>query len=296
MNKKRLRFWLLLGGIFVAPLGLFSTKMLPWSNENTGAMFMQELTYPFTWLWHAGTNGVAKTWNRYIALQDAERENEALRSEMEGLRVKLLDHEEQSVELNRLRQLSGFAEKLEDKYTVAEVLSGQKNSPFRTIRISKGSLDGIAAGMPVITGEGVVGRIVRVGTRMSDVQLLVDYDSNIDILIQRNRIRGVLGGFASEECRLHLQRGTEVKIGDTLITSGIVGSFPKGLPIGKVVKISFETDNVSQVITVEPWVDHRRLEEVIVLLRPDPDLERIIQTAGADWLEKSTSVSPLAGG
>lgn len=296
MTKKRFRFWFLLGGIFIAPLAFFSTKMLPWSGENRGAMAIQELTYPFAWLWHNSIKGVSRTWQRYVTLQDAERENEHLKAEMEGLRVKLLDHEEKTVELNRLRKLAGFTEKLEDQYTVAEVVMGQRNSPFKTIRISKGSLDGIAPGMPVITSEGVVGRTIRVGAKMSDVQLVVDYDSNIDILVQRNRIRGVLSGFATEDCRLHLQRGTEVKIGDTLITSGIVGSFPKGLPVGKVVKISFETDNVSQVVTVEPWVDHKRLEEVIVLLRTDPDLERIVQTAGPEWLENSTSIQTSAGG
>lgn len=295
MNK-RLRFWFLLGGIFIAPLALFSTKMTPWGAENRGVMIFQEISYPFTWLWHTSVHGIASSWDRYIGLRDAARENEALKSEMHELKVKLLDYQEKSVELNRLRKLAGFTEKLPDKFTVAEVIVGQRNSPFKTIRISKGSKDGVMPGMPVITSEGVVGRIIRTATMMSDVQLVVDYDSNVDILIQRNRVRGVLSGFATEDCRLHLQRGTEVKIGDTLITSGIVGSFPKGLPVGKVVKISFETDNVSQVITVEPWVDHRRLEEVIVLLRSDPDLERIVQTAGPDWIEKSTNVNAATGG
>jgi rod shape-determining protein MreC len=148
--------------------------------------------------------------------------------------------------------------------------------------------------MPVVSSNGIVGKVIRAGFKFSDVQLIVDYDSNVDVLVQRNRIRGVLGGYANESCRLTLQRSAEVRIGDTLVTSGIVGSFPKGLPVGKVIRISFETDNVSQVITVEPWVDHRRLEEVIVLLRDDPELSRIAEAGGADWIE--TSTNPAAGG
>ncbi len=294
MFGKKLKFWILLGGIFVAPLALFSTKMTPWDANSSFGMVVQEITYPFAWLWSSAVRGTGSAWRHYIALHDAAVENDALKSQMNELKVRLLDHEEKTVELNRLRKLSGFTEQMEDKFIVAEVLLGQRNSPFKTIRVSKGTLDGIRPGMPVVTAEGAVGRIIRSGTKMSDVQLLVDYDSNLDVLIQRNRVRGVLSGFATQECRLHLQRGTEVKIGDTLITSGIVGSFPKGIPVGKIVKISFESDNVSQMITVEPWVDHRRLEEVIVLKRSDPDLERIVQSGGPDWIEKSTD--PATGG
>ena len=289
MLGRKLKFWFLLGGIFIAPLALFSTKMAPWDANSRFGMIAQEITYPFAWLWNTAVRGTGSAWDRYISLHHAAEENEALKAQMNELKVKLLDHEEKTVELNRLRKLAGFTEQMEDKFTVAEVLMGQRNSPFKTIRVSKGTLDGVLPGMPVVTAEGAVGRIIRSGTKMSDVQLLVDYDSNIDVLIQRNRIRGVLSGFATQECRLHLQRGTEVKIGDTLITSGIVGSFPKGIPIGKIVKISFESDNVSQMITVEPWVDHRRLEEVIILQRTDPDLERIVQSGGPDWIEKSTN-------
>ncbi|MCX6125292.1 MAG: rod shape-determining protein MreC [Proteobacteria bacterium] len=296
MSKKQIRLFFLIGGIFLAPLVLFSTKMNPWTQGDYGSSLFQEITYPFAWVWHASITTVGDHWNRYVMLQGAANENAHLKIELEDLRVKLLSQNELSVEVNRLRKLAGFTERLDDKYTIAEVLLGQRNTAFKTIRISKGAMDGLATGMPVITSDGIVGRLIRVGAKMSDVQLIVDYDSNIDILIQRNRIRGVLSGFAAEDCRLHLQRGTEVKIGDAVITSGIVGSFPKGLPVGKVVKISFETDNVSQVITVEPWVDHRRLEEVIVLLRKDPDIELIIKTAGTEWIDKSTNAAAVATG
>jgi rod shape-determining protein MreC len=295
MSKKRLRLVILIGGIFLAPLALFSTKLNIWKQQDPGDAIFQELTYPFTWLWHTTFTGIASNWSRYIALNDAQVENESLKAQLLNLKVKLLDYEEQSLEVSRLRTLVNFSAKIEDKYTVAEVITGQKDSIFKAIRISKGSLDGVAAGMPVITTEGVVGKVIRVGLKMADVQLIVDYDSNIDILIQRSRIRGVLSGFANEECRLQLQRGTEIKIGDTLITSGIVGSFPKGVPVGRVVKISFENDNVSQVITVEPWVDHRRLEEVVILLRPDPELARIVETAGKEWLDKTVNTDAIGG-
>jgi len=296
MGQKRLRFWFVLAGVFIIPLMFFSTQLTPWGSGtgSRAASIAQDLSYPFAWVWHELSSGLDTAWERYVNLSGKSRENERLKSELTALKAKTLDYDERLNEVNRLRQLAGFSQSLQDKYLAAEVFTGQQSLPFRTIRISRGGLDGVKTGMPVIAANGAVGRVIRTGLKFSDVQLLVDYDSNIDVLIQRNRIRGVLGGFANENCRLHLQRGAEVRIGDTIVTSGIVGSFPKGIPVGKVVRISFETDNVSQIIHVEPWIDHRRLEEVIVLLREDPELGRIAEAGGADWLDKS--MSPASGG
>jgi rod shape-determining protein MreC len=286
MKQKRFRFWLLVASIFIAPLMFFSTQFTPWTNGGASrlAILVQDFSYPFAWVWRETTTNIGKSWERYLNLSGKSHENESLHHQVAELTARMLDYEERLQEVNRLRQLAGFAETIKDKYVAAEVFTGQRALPFKTIRVTKGSSDGVKVGMPVVNASGAVGRIIRTGIKFSDVQLLVDYDSNIDVLVQRNRIRGVL----------HLQRTAEVKIGDTLVTSGIVGSFPKGIPVGKVVRISFETDNVSQVITVEPWVDHRRLEEVIILLRDDPELGRIAEAGGADWFEKS--MSPSTGG
>lgn len=296
MGQKRIRFWLMLTGVFIAPLMFFSTQLKPWGDGSgsRAVTLVQDFSYPFAWVWHELSTGLDKAWERYVDLSGKSRENERLKSELTILKARTLDYDERLNEVNRLRQLAGFTQTMQDKFLAAEVFTGQQSLPFRTIRISRGSSDGVRAGMPVIASQGVVGRVIRAGFKFSDVQLLVDYDSNIDVLIQRNRIRGVLGGFANENCRLHLQRGAEVRIGDTLVTSGIVGSFPKGIPVGKVVRISFESDNVSQIIYVEPWIDHRRLDEVVVLLREDPELGRIAEAGGADWLDKS--MKPAAGG
>lgn len=295
-GQKRFRFWMLIAGIFVAPLMFFSSQFSPWGpgNGSRAATLLQDISYPFAWVWHSLYTGIDTSWNRYVDLSGKSKENERLHQEVIALRARQLDYDERLNEVNRLRQLAGFTQSIHDHFVAAEVFMTQRALPFKTIRISRGSLDGVKIGMPVIAATGVVGRVIRSGLKFSDVQLLVDYDSNIDVLVQRNRIRGVLGGYANENCRLHLQRNAEVKIGDTLVTSGIVGGFPKGLPVGKVVRISFETDNVSQVITVEPWVEHRRLEEVIVLLRDDPELGRIAEAGGADWMEKAMNAN--AGG
>jgi rod shape-determining protein MreC len=291
MGQSRIRFWLLIFGLFSAPLMFFSTQFAPWGGDSVSrsATLIQDLSYPFAWTWHEMSSGIENAWDRYFHLLGKSRENGLMKTEIAQLKSRLLDYDERLNEVNRLRSLAGFTQAIPDKFVAAEVLNGQRSLPFRTIRVSKGSADNIKVGMPVIASAGAVGRVMRTGLYFSDVQLLVDNDSNIDVFVQRNRIRGVLGGYASESCRLHLQRSSEVRIGDTLATSGIVGSFPKGIPVGKVVRISFETDNVSQLITVEPWVESRLLEEVVILLRPDPELARIADAGGADWFDRSTN-------
>ena len=79
----------------------------------------------------------------------------------------------------------------------------------------------------------------------------------------------------------------DVKIGDTVITSGIVGGFPKGLPVGRVTKVSYETNELSQIVMIEPWADYRKLEEVLIIKNDDKFMNIILETAGSGWLEKA---------
>ncbi|MFY7929683.1 MAG: rod shape-determining protein MreC, partial [Oligoflexus sp.] len=185
----------------------------------------------------------------------------------------------------RLRELLGFAQHFQGAHVVAEVVGTRSYPSFKTLRISKGKRNGVKVGMPAVTAEGVVGRVIRAGQNFADVHLLIDSNFNLDVLLQRTRIRGVLKG-ADTHSVLKLNRRAEVRIGDTLVTSGIIGGFAKGLPVGKVIRISYESDNISQTITVEPWTDFDRVEEVIILENRDQELQKIIETAGDAWLDK----------
>ena len=270
----------------VSPLALFSTKLLPWgvNSTNTVAMIAQEIIYPFQWVWIQTTDAVENSWNHYVALSNASKENDELRSKLNKLNVELLDYNEKKLELERLRELLGLSKSFDRRHIVAEVINISHDELFHSMRLNKGKLDGIKIGAPVITAKGVVGRIIRVGSKFSDVHLLLDINFNVDSLIQRNRVRTVLNGNTSDTIA-RLNRKTEVRIGDTIITSGIVGGFPKGLAIGQVTRISYGEDNVNQTISVEPWVDFDRVEEVLVLDYQDKALDRIIETAGSDWFE-----------
>ena len=127
--------------------------------------------------------------------------------------------------------------------------------------------------MAVVTSEGVVGRTVEVGPNHSKVLLLIDRTSSIDALIQRSRARGILKGSPSGRCLLEFViRNADVKKGDLVISSGLAGAFPKGFLLGVVteVVIASEGQGMFQTIEVSPSVDLDRLEEVLLILTPNP--------------------------
>ncbi len=269
----------------LSPFVFFSSTLRPWTSSSQLSLIAQEILYPFEYLWNAGSGLVVGVWSHYVALTEVSKENTDLHTKLNLLKTKLLDYEEKQQEIVRLRKLVGFAQHFQGTHIVGEVIGTRSYPSFKTIRISKGKSDGVKIGMPAVTAEGVVGRVIRTGQKFADVHLLIDSNFNLDVLLQRTRVRGVLKG-ADSHCVLKLNRRAEVRIGDTLVTSGIIGGFSKGLPIGRVVRISYESDNISQTITVEPWTDFDSIEEVIVLENHDQELQKIMETAGDAWLNK----------
>ncbi len=286
MNHRSRIFWrTVLISSLLSPFVFFASSMQPWNSSSTIGLLFQELVYPFEYTWDISCEFVKNTWGHYISLSDTAKENTQLHSELTVLKTKLLDYEEKVQEISRLRKLLGFVQHYEQNHIVAEVIGSSYNTSFRALRINKGLWDGVKVGMPVVTAGGVVGRIIRTGKKFADVHILVDSNFNIDILLQRSRIRGVLKGFGNYSI-LTLNRRAEIRIGDTVITSGIIGGFPKGLAVGRVVKISYESDHISQSIKVEPWVDFDRVEELVVLETQDPEIQKIIESAGKDWFKE----------
>lgn len=281
------RAWMM-GVIFaaVAPFAFFSTSLEPWKAKSIAFMLAQELFYPFEFAARQLSQTTSSLWRHYIYLTDTEKENERLKKELAMLQTRVIDYEHQQNEVLRLRKLLGFTQEDDQKITVAEVISSAIGSPFQSIRISKGKSSALRIGMPVVAAKGVVGRILRTGSFFSDIQLISDSSFHLDILVERTRTRGVLQGIGHNRCHLQLHRRADIRIGDTLITSGIVGGFPKGLPVGRVSKISYESDDVSQVVTIQPWVDYRQLEEAVVIHHADEGLETIAEAAGDSWIKK----------
>src|SRR5690606_32468542 len=173
-SRKRLLWKIILVASLLSPFAFFSSAFNPWGNNNTPGWIAQELIYPIEFAWNGTARFFTGTWQHDFALSDAAQENGELKSQINQLGTKILDYEEQLQEINRLRQLLGFTERYEKKLVVAEVIGSPRIEPFHTLRISKGEMDQVKVGMPVVTANGVVGRVIRTGLKFADIQLLID--------------------------------------------------------------------------------------------------------------------------
>ena len=156
----------------------------------------------------------------------------------------------------------------------SEVVGLDVSPFFRSVLVDRGSRHGIRPGSPVITDEGVVGVVTRTSPNAAKTMLVLDRQSRVDAVIQRNRARGMVAGNGSGELSFEfVVLGADVRIGDRVITSGLGGVYPKGLDLGEVTAISYPSGSLLQAATLKPAVDFGRLEQVFVMLRVGPTME-----------------------
>lgn len=207
-------------------------------------------------------------WSDYISLVGVRKENEKLKERIKQLNTKIIQDNEANLSNARLQQLLKLKNAIRTNSIAATVIGEDVTSWFRTVIIDRGSVDGIREGMPVITSEGVVGRVVRVASNSSRLLLITDHASAIAANVQRSRARGVVKGKNGGLCTLEFsQRGEDVKVGDIIVTSGIGGVFPKGLPLGEVTMVKKGEYGIFQTVELRPFVSLSRLEEVLVLVQ-----------------------------
>ncbi len=211
---------------------------------------------------------VEDIWDGYIRLVDTHSENLQLREDIRTLNLRILEGNEALLSNKRLERLLDMKKSVPDPTISATVIGEDVTSWFRTLVIDRGSSSGIREGMAVLSAEGVVGQTVKVTATTSRVLLLTDHASGISATIQRSRARGVVKGKSEMLCTLEFTtREEDVKVGDTVITSGIGGLFLKGLPIGEVTMVKRGEYGIFQTVSIRPAVNLPHLEEVLVVQR-----------------------------
>ncbi|MBI2832880.1 MAG: rod shape-determining protein MreC [Acidobacteria bacterium] len=216
-----------------------------------------------------GFGGVRDAWEGYIALRGVQAENEVLRREVAGLRIRLQEEKAVAEQSLRLQRLLAMRERLPIATTAARVIAGDATSGFRTVTIDKGTADGLRVDMAVISPDGIVGRVIRAGVRAAMVQLLIDRDAGAGALIARSRAGGVVVGVEGDPpLRLdYVTNLADVRTGDVVVTSGNDRIYPKGVVVGRV-EAAERGAGLYKSIKVRPAVDYGRLEEVLVVVGP----------------------------
>jgi rod shape-determining protein MreC len=208
-------------------------------------------------------------WSHYFYLVSIAKENDNLKKAINHAIDKNNKYREVEISNFRLRNLLNFRKTIANQVLVAEVV-GQDPSPwFKTIIIDKGKSDGVEKGLPVVVSEGIAGQVIDISCNYSKVLLIIDQNSAVDALVQRTRDRGLIKGQSDGRCLLkYVLRKHDIKVGDTVISSGLDGVFPKGLRIGDVTEIIKYNSGIFQEVIVTPYIDFEKLEEVLLVLDP----------------------------
>ncbi len=212
-------------------------------------------------------NFCGRIWDRYFYLVSASEECDRLKRMLAKAHMDKSRYLESELACQRLRNLLEIKTAAPYSMLSAVVVGVDPSDWFKTVSINRGTRDGVSKGMAVIASGGIVGRIIGASDRYAKVLLMIDRSSALDALVQRTRFRGIVEGETSESCCFkYVLRKADIKIGDTVISSGLDDLFPKGLGVGVISWISRPSSGLFQEVKVRPFVDFTRLEEVLVIV------------------------------
>jgi rod shape-determining protein MreC len=212
---------------------------------------------------------IGTAWDRYVALRKVQEENLQLRREIEFLRGQAADLREMAAANQRLGELLRFQSGTSAQTVAARVVGRDATNWYHGVLLDKGERDGIQAEMGVITLTGAVGRVVKTSASSSVVLLITDPNTAVTGLIQRTRDEGIIEGTFEGAVRMkYIPLLSTVRVGDPVVTSGLTGRFPKGVPVGTITNIQKDEGELFQTADVQPEVDFTKLEEVLVVTAP----------------------------
>lgn len=270
---KRYRELVVTGLLLVLPLVVYASHAELESAPGPLRRAVVWATGPVQQAIVASVAAAQDAWYGYVDLRRVRDENDRLRAELLHLREGRSQMTELQHENGRLRRMAGYADGIPEMRLVgASVIAYGPDARFRSVRIGRGSDDGLRVGMPVVTAEGVVGRLLNVYERASDVLLITDPSSAVAALSQRTRARATARGLsASDRLRLdYVVKSEDLEESDILVTAPSGGLFPKGLRLGRVARVNEAAHGLFKTAEVVPFVDFERLEEVQVVVDNGP--------------------------
>ncbi len=219
-------------------------------------------------------------WSSYVSLSHVHEENERLRRTISVLRGENNRLREKDAAVQRLYAFMDYKKDVPLNLVTAEVIGRDPTQWFHTVMINRGEAEGIRVDMGVITPSGVVGRIIRVGPHYALVLLMTDRNSGIAAIVQRTRDEGIVQGMGEELIGLkYFARFAKIEKGDAVVTSGLEGSFVKGLKIGEIEQVEKREHEMFLQVRVRPEVDFSKLEEVFVLTSTDVPANAVLDAS-----------------
>ena len=218
-------------------------------------------------------DGVAEVWNSYVALVDVEQENRDLEEQVRRLTAQALENKQLRQENKTLRAQLDFKRGRKDLKLVSAHVIGKTVSPYArvlSIEIDLGTEDSVREGMPVVTEEGLVGRLQQVAGSYAEVMLVADQRSSVHVKVTSKGVTGTVEGLGLQDAYtanlMYLQRAVRPLPGDTVVTSGHDKVFPPGIEVGYIVKSKERQKGLYYELKVAPAVNFSVLETVQIVV------------------------------
>ncbi len=207
-----------------------------------------------------------KIFNNYLYIVNSRKENEVLNQKILDLEQRLFEMKTVEAENERLKKLMKFGEEIKYEKVLAQVIGWDSSGEVYSLRINKGSSDGIKKNAAVINSQGLIGIVTNASSNYSDITTILDFNSKVDVLVESSRTYGILEGVGQRLCRLkYITNSEAIEVDDILVTSGFGALYPKGIKVGTVTKVISNEYELTQKIEVNPSVNFSKVEEVIVL-------------------------------
>jgi len=212
-------------------------------------------------------HGARNLWRNYIYLRGVRRHDYDLQKELDQLRVQQMSLMADARQGQRLQKLLGFRQQYIYKTVVAQVIGTSGSDQSRVILIDKGSNDGLKTDMPVITPDGIVGKVRDVFPNTAQVLEMNDQTAGAGVILETTRIRGILRGNAAGQLQvIDLLPDDRIKPGERVLTSGGDLVYPRGLAVGDVQSIGPDKQHPPYIaLTLRPAASLSQLEEVLVI-------------------------------
>jgi rod shape-determining protein MreC len=271
LSIKRIKiFWIWALLIFIA-LFFISANLGGKRSWDPSEQLVIEIISPFQKFINGTINTTERIWLNYFGLINTRNENVRIKKELDSLKRENYLYQEMLAANQRLQRLLQFRDTSEQSVIAAQVIGRDPTGWFQSVTIDKGKNSGIKLNMPVVNAEGVVGKLISISHNYSKVLLIIDQNSSVDCIIQRSRDSGIVKGLSSKVCRLdYFLKSSDVQVGDMVVTSGLGGIFPKGIPVGEVIDVKDPPGELFKDVRIRPAVDFSKLEELLIILMEDP--------------------------
>jgi rod shape-determining protein MreC len=257
-------------------MGAMGAALLLMAESNTGLMMglrggVQTALLPIESTMASAMQGVSGAIATVTQIGSLEAQNQALQTEVGTLQRQLDQLRLSAAEDAQLRDALGFKETNDFKVLAAQVVGRDPDGLLQYATIDRGSRDGLSAGMVVVSGRGLVGRIAAVDSSSARVQLLIDGDARANAVVVSSQVNGTISGTGQQALLFNVApaggdaEGNLPKVGDQVLTSGLGGTFPRGLLIGTVAQFDKVDYALTQTAELLPAVDFSRLQVVLVI-------------------------------